>query len=75
MRIERTGARPRKDARRRVLAALTAEPATATQIAERAGIPGRERRREAALVLARLEVTGMALREEADRRVPRWRAR
>jgi hypothetical protein len=74
VRVERTGARPRKDTRRRVLAALTAEPATATQIAERAGIPGRERGWEAALVLARLEATGLAIREAGWRRVARWRA-
>lgn len=54
---------------------LPSETATASQIAERAGIPGRERGREAALALARLEVDGLAIKEEVDRRVPRWRAR
>ena len=70
MRIERTGARPRKDTRGRVLASLNDELATATQIAGRAGIPGRERRREAARVLCRLEADGLAIRE-IDRQVPR----
>ena len=70
MPAERTGPRPRKDIRSRVLSALSTEPATATQIAERAGIPGRE----AALVLARLEVTGPAISEACWRQVPRWRA-
>lgn len=70
---ERTGARPRKDTRARVLAAVTPEPATAVQVAERAGIPGRERGREATLVLRRLEADGLAIRE-ANGQVPRWRS-
>ena len=68
---ERTGARPRKGTRARVLAVLTLEPATAVQVAERAGIPSRGRGREAALVLRRLESDGLAVRE-VDGRVPRW---
>ncbi|XYD09838.1 hypothetical protein R1A27_04615 [Methylobacterium sp. NMS12] len=39
------------DIRPRVLAALTDEPSTATEIAERAGIPGRERGIHAARAL------------------------
>lgn len=74
MRIERTGARPRKDTRARILAVLAPEPLTAVQIAERAGIPGRERGREAALVLTRLEADGLTIREEGRRQFPRWRA-
>ncbi len=38
------GARPRQDIRPRVLAALTPEPATAVEIAERARLPGRSAR-------------------------------
>lgn len=71
MRIERTGARPRKDTRARILAVLTSEPATTVQIAERPGIPGRERGREAALVLARLAALELAVRVE-NGRVTRW---
>lgn len=73
MPVERTGTRPRRNARARILAVLTSEPATAVQIAERAGIPGRERGREAALVLVRLEANGLAIREEGRRQFPRWR--
>lgn len=50
------GARPRKaPPRPRLLAALSAVPATAAVIAELAGTPGRERAREVTLVLLRLE--------------------
>lgn len=67
------GARPRQDIRPRVLAALTSEPSTATEIAERAGIPGRERSMHAARALARLEADGLAISE--TRRIwIRWRA-
>ena len=70
---ERTGARPRKDTRARILAVLTPEPATLVQIAARARIPGRGRQREAFLVLTRLEADGLAIKEIPGQ-VPRWRA-
>jgi hypothetical protein len=54
------GARPRQDLRPRVLAALTSEPSTATEIAERANIPGRERTLLALRALERLEAEGLA---------------
>ena len=53
---------------------LTREPATARQIAERVGIRGGDRGREATLGLARLEAEGLAIREEVRRQFPRWRA-
>ena len=56
------GARPRQDIRPRVLAALTSEPSTATEIAERAGIPVRERGMHAAHALVRLEADGPTVR-------------
>ena len=58
--VERTGARPRQDIRPRDLAALTCEPATATEIAERAGIPGGERAVQATRALEHLEAEGLA---------------
>lgn len=67
------GARPRRDIRPRVLDALTSEPSTASEIAERAGIPGRERGMYAARALARLEADGLAV-SELRRNVTRWRA-
>jgi predicted ArsR family transcriptional regulator len=70
---DRTGARPRKDTRARILAVLTPELATLDQIAKRAGIPGRGRQHEAFLVLTRLEAAGLAIKEMPGR-VPRWRA-
>jgi hypothetical protein len=63
-RIERSSARPRKDTRARILAVLVPEPTTDSQIAERAGIPGQERSRQAAPVLARLDADGLAIGEE-----------
>ena len=72
MPVERNGARPRHDTRARILAVLTPEPSTLTQIAKRAGIPGRGRQREAFLVLTRLEADGQAVKETL-RQVPRWR--
>jgi hypothetical protein len=54
------GARPRHDVRPRVLAALTPEPSTANEIAERAGIPGRERAVQATRALEHLEAEGLA---------------
>lgn len=74
MPVERNGARPRRDTRACILTVLTSEPATAVQIAERAGIPSWERGREATLVLVRLEANGLAVREEGRRQFPRWRA-
>ena len=65
------GARPRKDIRPRVLGALTPEPATATEIAERAGLPGRERTLHTASALARLEADGFAVRVGTPQ-APRW---
>lgn len=59
--------------RPRVLAALTSEPSTATEIAERAGIPGRERGMHAARALVRLEADGLAV-SELRRNVTRWRS-
>ena len=70
MPVERNGARPRRDTRACILTVLTSEPATAVQIAERAGTPGRE----AAQLLGRLEADGLAIREEGRRQFPRWRA-
>lgn len=67
------GARPRQDLRPRILAALTSEPSTAVEIAERAGIPGRERGMHAARALARLEADGLAV-SELRRNVTRWRS-
>jgi predicted ArsR family transcriptional regulator len=67
------GARPRQDIRPRVLAALTSDPSTATEIAERAGIPGRERGMHAARALVRLEADGLAV-SELRRNFTRWRA-
>lgn len=66
------GARPRQDLRPRVLAALKSEPATAVEIAERAGIPGRERGMHATRALVRLEADGLAV-SELRRNVTRWR--
>lgn len=66
-------ARPRKDIRRRVLAALTSEPSTATMIAERAGIPGRERFWLATRALVRLEANGLA-DSEMRGTITRWRS-
>ena len=65
------GARPRRDIRPRVLAALTPEPSTAVEIAERAGIPGRERGMHAARALVRLEADGLAV-SELRRNDTRW---
>jgi hypothetical protein len=56
-----------------VLPALTSEPSTATEIAERAGIPGRERGMHAARALVRLEAGGLAVRE-LRQNVIRWRS-
>jgi len=67
------GARPRPDIRPRVLASLTAEPSTATEIAERAGLPGRERAMHASRALARAEADGLAV-SQMHRTVTRWRA-
>lgn len=67
------GARPRRDIRPRVLAALTSEPATATEIAERAGIPGRERAVQATRALEQLEAEGLAYSVIRRTRV-RWRS-
>lgn len=67
------GARPRPDIRPRVLAALTSEPSTATEIAERAGLPGRERSMHAARALVRLEADGLAI-SETRRNWTWWRA-
>jgi predicted ArsR family transcriptional regulator len=67
------GARPRPDIRPRVLAALTSEPSTATEIAERAGLPGRERAMQAARALVRLQADGLAV-SETHRNWTRWRA-
>ena len=67
------GARPRPDTRPRVLAALTPEPSTAVEIAERAGIPGRERGMHAARALVRLEADGLAV-SKLRRNVTRWRS-
>jgi hypothetical protein len=58
--LPRSGARPRHDIRPRVLAALTSEPSTASKIAERAGIPGRERAVQATRALEHLEAEGLA---------------
>lgn len=66
------GARPLQDLRPRVLAALTSEPSTATEITERAGIPGRERSMHAARALVRLEADGLAI-SELQQSVTRWR--
>lgn len=66
------GARPRHDIRPRVRAALTDEPSTVTEIAERAGMPGRDRGVHAARALARLEAEGLAVLV-GDQRHPRWR--
>ena len=52
---------PGPNIRPHVLAALTSEPATATAIAERAGIPGRERGMHATRALVRLEADGLAV--------------
>ncbi len=73
MPVERTGARPRQDIRPRVLAALTSEPSTATEIAERAGIPGRERAVQATRALEQLEAEGLAYSVIRRTRI-RWRA-
>jgi hypothetical protein len=67
------GARPRRDIRPRVLAALTPEPSTATEIAERAGLPGRERTMHATRALIRLEADGLAV-SETHRNWTRWRS-
>lgn len=67
------GARPRQDIRPRVLAALTPEPATAVEIAERARLPGRERAADASRALVRLEADGLAARE-TKRNSTRWRS-
>jgi len=56
-----------------VLAALTSEPSTTTEIAERAGIPGQERAIHAARALTRLDSDGLAV-SELRRNVTRWRA-
>ena len=65
------GARPRRDIRPRVLGALTPEPATATEIAERAGLSGRERTLHAANARARLQADGFAIRGGTPQ-APRW---
>jgi hypothetical protein len=67
------GARQCLDVRPRVLAALTPEPSTATEIAERAGLPGRERAMHATRALVRLEADGLAF-SELRRNITRWRA-
>ncbi len=69
----RRGARPRQHTRPRVLVALTSEPATAAQIAKRAGLPGRERAMHAARALTRLEADGLAV-SEIGHNVTRWRS-
>ena len=70
---ERTGARPRRDLRPRVLAALTPEPSTASEIAERAGIPGRERAVQATRALEHLAAEGLAY-SVIRRTRTRWRS-
>jgi hypothetical protein len=67
------GARPRRDIRPRVLAALTPEPSTAARIAERAGLPGRERAIHATRALLRLEADGLAV-SQSRRSWTRWRS-
>jgi hypothetical protein len=67
------GARPRQDLRPRVLAALTPEPSTTTEIAERAGISGSERVMHAAGALTCLEADGLAV-SDLRRNVTRWRS-
>lgn len=54
------GARPRQDIRPRVLEAQSSEPSAAAEIAERAGIPGRERTAQATRALEHLEAEGLA---------------
>lgn len=56
-----------------MLAALTSKPLTATEIAERAGIPGRERAMYAVRTLERLEAEGLAF-SVIRRTRTRWRA-
>jgi hypothetical protein len=67
------GARPRRDIRPRVLAALTSKLSTATEVAERAGLPGRERTLHASRALMSLEADGLAV-SETHRSWMRWRA-
>ncbi|MGH1588618.1 hypothetical protein ACRBEV_09950 [Methylobacterium phyllosphaerae] len=62
-------ARPRLDVRPRVLAVLTFELSTATEIAERAGLPGWERAMHAARALARLGIDGLAIGETRQNRM------
>ncbi|SFS87071.1 hypothetical protein SAMN04487845_108264 [Methylobacterium sp. yr668] len=66
------GARPRQDLRPRALEALTSEPSTASEIAERAGIPGRERALQATRALEQLEAEGLAF-SVIRRTRTRWR--
>lgn len=56
-----------------MLAVLTSEPSTSTAIAERAGLPGRERTMHATRVLTRLEADGLAV-SETYRNWTWWRA-
>lgn len=72
MPVERNGTRLPTSTRARILAVLTSESSTLTQVAKRAKIPGRGRQRQAFLVLARLEADGLAIKE-TTRGVPRWR--
>ncbi len=67
------GAQPRLDSRPRVLVALTSEPSTATEIAERAGLTGRERSLHATRALMRLKADGLAV-SETHRNFTRWRS-
>lgn len=67
------GARPRLDIRPRVLAALTSVSSTPTEIAEHAGLPGRERAIHATRALMRLEADGMAV-SETRRNWTWWRS-
>ncbi len=56
-----SGVRAGQDIRPRVLAALTPKPSTATEIAERAGLPGRERAMHATRALVRPEADCLAV--------------
>lgn len=67
------GARPRQDIRPRVLAALTPEPSTASEIAERAGLPGRDRAMHATRARLRPKADGLAVSETRRDRT-RWRS-
>ncbi|MEE7448767.1 hypothetical protein MRF4_13655 [Methylobacterium radiotolerans] len=55
-----------------MLAALTSQPSTASEIAERAGIPGRERALQATRALEQLEAEGLAF-SVIRRTRTRWR--